>query len=117
LDIEFNDMSLNIQASLDIIETETWAIISDFRINNVGNERNFEWNFNEKYYNKGIELIKEWLEIWYEEWYSEITNSISTESTERYSEVIDSKISTGKILIEDEVYRTANNYNETSTDY
>jgi hypothetical protein len=57
LEIRFGDMSLDIEASLDVIETETWTIVSNFRINHVGV---YDWNFEEKYYNS-IETIKEWL--------------------------------------------------------
>jgi hypothetical protein len=84
LEIEFNDMSLNIQASLDIIETETWATILDFRINNIDVD---EWNFDDKYYNN-IETISEWVSISYGEGYSEVINNTSIENAVDYSEII-----------------------------
>jgi hypothetical protein len=64
-------MSLNLWVSLDATETETWAIISNFRINSVNIN---EWNFEEKYYNS-IEAIKEWLPENYKE---NLTNTIET---------------------------------------
>jgi hypothetical protein len=97
LEIKFSDMSLTINASLDIIETDTWATVSDFRINSVGVD---EWYFDEKYYNN-IGAIAEWLGIWYEESFSEIINNISEGNIEGYSEITNS-VSSGNILTEDE---------------
>jgi hypothetical protein len=57
LNIEFNDMSLDVRASLNVIETETWAVVSDFKINYVGVQ---EWIFKDRYYNN-VESIGSWL--------------------------------------------------------
>lgn len=57
LNVEFSDMSLEVDASLGIEETASWVLVSDFKINDV----NINDNFEEKYY-EDISIIKEFLD-------------------------------------------------------
>lgn len=87
LEIEFSDMSLDINAILDVIETETWATIPDFRINRVGID---DWNFDSKYYNS-IEAIAKWLK--------ELTNKTTFEDD--ITDYMDTPIIKNNWFIED----------------
>jgi hypothetical protein len=80
-------MSLDINAILDVIETETWATIPDFRINRVGID---DWNFDSKYYNS-IEAIAKWLK--------ELTNKTTFEDD--ITDYMDTPIIKNNWFIED----------------
>jgi hypothetical protein len=56
LNIEFSDMSLDIDASLWVEETESWIITKDFKINSVTKNEYFK----EKYY-EDASVIKDFL--------------------------------------------------------
>lgn len=56
--INFSDRSLDINASLNVEETQTWVIVSDFKILNANIDEN---NFDEKYY-EDVSSIKEFME-------------------------------------------------------
>lgn len=76
LNIEFSDMSLDIRASVNVIENQDEIIINDFKINYVNIE---DYVFKDKYY-KNIDSIRSFL------WdnYKNIWEDNNTENTQDY---------------------------------